>query len=181
MTTTNLPIPSMRGALAALLAGAALAGCGGPAPGADETSSSALRGKDQDGAKGSVSSRLGGRAGILAFLETLVVPAELADPEIAPFFTRLTETPGDIEECLANLLDHDLGGESPHNGAVLADGHQCRSSMSNIHRGLAIPDRIVTKFIMIAGQQAALAGVAPADIQSVADALEKYRGGVRNK
>ena len=121
------------------------------------------------------------RAGILAFLENSVVPAELADPEIAPFFTRLTETPGDIEQCLAMLLDHDLGGESPHFGAVLLDGHQCRSSMSNIHRGLAIPDRIVTKFIVIAGQQAALAGVAPADIQEIADVLDSYRGGVRNK
>jgi hypothetical protein len=173
--------PSIRGALAALLAGAALAGCGVSAATAEETTPAALRGKGEDGANGSVSAHLGGRAGILAFLENLVVPAELADPEIAPFFTRLTETPGDIEECLANLLDHDLGGESPHNGAVLADGHRCRSSMSEIHRGLAIPDRIVTKFIMIVGQQAALAGVAPADIQGVADALEKYRGGVRNK
>jgi hypothetical protein len=175
------PSTSIRGALAALLAGAALAGCGGPTAGADENNPAALRSKEDHGAKGSVSAHLGGRAGILAFLETAVVPAELADPEIAPFFTRLTESPGDIEECLANLLDHDLGGESPHNGAVLADGHQCRSSMTEIHRGLAIPDRIVTKFIMIVGQQAAQAGVPDADIQAVADALEKYRGGVRNK
>jgi len=180
MTMTNLPIPSIRGALAALLAGAALVGCGGPAPGADETSS-ALRGKDQDGAKGSVSSHLGGFPGILGFLEAKVVPAELADPEIGPFFGHLTESPGDIEQCLAMLLDHDLGGESPHNGAVLADGHQCRSSMANIHRGLAIPDRIVTKFISIVGEQAAEAGIPDADILAVADALERYRGGTRNK
>jgi hypothetical protein len=175
----TLTSSTLRGALVALLAGATLAGCGGPADA--EGGTSAPLNRHDDGGKGSVSSHLGGRAGILAFLETLVVPAELADPEIAPFFTRLTETPGDIEECLANLLDHDLGGESPHFGAVLADGHQCRSSMSNIHRGLAIPDRIVTKFIMIVGQQAALAGVAPSDVQAVADALESYRGGVRNK
>jgi hypothetical protein len=161
--------------------GLALSGCGG-ATGEREAAfaSSALKGEGEDG-QGSVSSRLGGFEGILAFLETAVVPAELADPEIAPFFARLTESPGDIEQCLAMLLDHDLGGRSPHFGAVLADGHQCRSSMSNIHRGLAIPDRIVTKFILIVGQQAALAGVAPADIRAVADALDSYRGGVRNK
>jgi len=156
-----------------------LQGCGGPAEQTDLAVP--VRGTAQHGGDGSVSARLGGFDGILAFLENDVVPAELGDPEIAPFFTRLTESPGDIEQCLAMLLDHDLGGESPHFGAVLADGHQCRSSMSNIHRGLAIPDRIVTKFIVIAGQQAALAGVAPADIQEIAGVLESYRGGVRNK
>jgi len=156
---------------------AALAGCGGAAP----SVGSAAQAERSSGKEDTVSARLGGRPGILSFLETAVVPAELADPEIAPFFTRLTETPTDIEECLANLLDHDLGGDSPHFGAVLPDGHRCRSSMSDIHRGLAIPDRIVDKFIMIVGEQAALAGVAVADIQEVAHALDSYRGGVRNK
>jgi hypothetical protein len=169
----------VRRAITALVLGGAVAACGGAAAPGPETGAApaALRG---DG-EGTVSSRLGGEAGILAFLETAVVPAELADPEIAPFFTHLTESPDDIEQCLANLLDHDLGGESPHFGAVLADGHQCRSSMSDIHRGLAIPDRIVDKFILIVGQEAAAAGVAPADIQAVADVLNRYRGGVRNK
>lgn len=129
----------------------------------------------------SVAERLGGFPGILAFLRDSAVPALLADPEIAAFFGRLTETPDDIEQCLAMLLDHDLGGSSPHNGAVLADGHQCRSSMSNIHRGLNIPDRVVDKFIAIVGARAAAAGVAQADIQAVAKVLDRYRGGVRNK
>src|SRR5262249_43361290 len=60
----------------------------------------------------SVSAHLGGAAGIRAFLEQKAVPAILADPELAPFFTHLTETPGDIEDCLSRLLDHDLGGPS---------------------------------------------------------------------
>jgi hypothetical protein len=140
----------------------------------------------KDGSSGrdgnnSVAARLGGFPGIFNFLDALVVPAELADPEIAPFFAHLTETPGDIEACLALLLDHDLGGSSPHNGTVLADGHQCRSSMTNIHRGLNVPDRIIDKFIGIVGEQAALAGVADADIAEVAKVLDRYRGGVRNK
>ena len=145
---------------------------------------SAAASDNQEGRNGnnSVAARLGGFQGILAFLDQFVVPAEVADPVVGPFFVpNIKEPAGDIEQCLAMLLDHDLGGESPHFGAVLADGHQCRSSMSNIHRGLNIPDRIVTKFIVIAGQQAALAGVASADIQEIAGVLESYRGGVRNK
>jgi len=134
-----------------------------------------------DGGNNSVAARLGGFPGIFNFLDALVVPAELADPEIAAFFTRLTETPSDIEMCLAMLLDHDLGGSSPHNGTILPDGHQCRSSMSDIHRGLNIPDRIIDKFIAIVGEEAALAGVADADIAQVAKVLNRYRGGVRNK
>jgi len=174
---TRLALTSLFLATAAV--GLSLSGCGGP--GDERDLAPAARSAAQHGGNGTVSARLGGFDGILAFLENSVVPAELADPEIAPFFTRLTETPGDIENCLAMLLDHDLGGDSRHFGAVLADGHQCRSSMSNIHRGLNIPDRIVTKFIVIAGQQAALAGVAAADIQEIADVLDRYRGGVRNK
>jgi hypothetical protein len=175
---TRIALTSLFLAVAAV--GLTLSGCGGTGEEADLAP--AARSSAQHGrGNGTVSARLGGFDGILAFLEGSVVPAELADPEIAPFFTHLTETPGEIERCLAMLLDHDLGGDSPHSGAVLTGGHQCRSSMSNIHRGLNIPDRIVTKFIVIAGQQAALAGVAPADIQEIADVLDRYRGGVRNK
>ncbi|MFO1353079.1 MAG: hypothetical protein U1F68_21345 [Gammaproteobacteria bacterium] len=129
----------------------------------------------------SVAARLGGFPGILAFLHNFAVPALLADAEIASFFGNLSESPDDIEQCLAMLLDHDLGGSSPKNGAQLDDGHRCRSSMSDIHRGRHIPDRIVDKFIAIVGQQATAAGVAPADIQVVAKVLDRYRGGVRNK
>src|SRR3954466_11845201 len=182
MKTRSVRIALSTFFLGCSLLGLSLSGCGGAEMEPAASASKARpRGAGAPDRGGTVSSRLGGFPGILAFLENAVVPAELADPEIAPFFTRLTETPGDIEQCLARVLDHDLGGESPHFGAVLADGHRCRSSMSNIHRGLNIPDRIVTKFILIAGQQAALAGVAPADIQEIADVLDSYRGGVRNK
>jgi hypothetical protein len=175
---TRVALTSLFLAVAAV--GLSLSGCGGPGDERDLAPAARSAAQHGDG-NGTLSARLGGFDGILAFLENAVVPAELADPEIAAFFTRLTESPGDIEQCLARVLDHDLGGRSPHFGAVLADGHQCRSSMSNIHRGLNIPDRIVTKFILIAGQQAALAGVAAADIQEIADVLDSYRGGVRNK
>lgn len=161
-----------------IVAGAALAAALASVEGA--TTNAAALSDDREGNR-SVAARLGGFPGILGLLHNFVVPAELADPEIAPFFARLTEAPGDIEICLAMLLDHDLGGSSPHNGAITPTGHQCRSSMSNIHRGLNIPDRIVDKFIAIVGEQAALVGVAGSDVAEVAKALESYRGGVRNK
>jgi len=145
---------------------------------------SAAASDNQEGRNGnnSVAARLGGFQGILAFLDQFVVPAEVADPVVGPFFVpNIKEPAGDIEQCLAMLLDHDLGGSSPHNGAVLQDQHQCRSSMSDIHRGFRIPDRVIDRFIAIVGEQAAMVGVADADIQEVAKALERYRGGVRNK
>ena len=134
------------------------------------------RGDDQ-----SVSARLGGFDGILAFLHTRAVPALLADPQIAPFFAHPSVSADDIEECLARLLDHDLGGPSQHNGAVTRSGHACRSSMSNIHRGLQIPDGIVTRFLDIVRTEALGAGVAAADVDVIIDRLDRYRGGTRNK
>ncbi len=129
----------------------------------------------------SVAARLGGYHGILGFLHNFAVPALLADAEVASFFGNLTMTPEDIEQCLAMLLDHDLGGSSKKNGAVLDSGHQCRSSMSKIHRGRNIPDETITKFIHIVREQAALVGVSAADIAVIAKVLERYRGGTRNK
>jgi hypothetical protein len=152
------------------------------AAGVVRLSAAAPGAEDDRGGNTSVAARLGGFPGILAFLDRLVVPAEVADPVVGPFFVpNIKEPAGDIEQCLAMLLDHDLGGSSPHFGAVLADGHQCRSSMSNIHGGFGIPDFVIDRFIAIVGEQAALAGVADSDIQAVAKALNSYRGGVRDK
>jgi|GEM_PF-2132531 len=128
-----------------------------------------------------VASRLGGYHGIFAFLHNFAVPALLADSEIASFFGNLTTTPADIEQCLAMMLDHDLGGSSRHGGAVLESGHRCRSSMPKIHQGRNIPDQVITKFIDIVAQQAELAGVGQADIKAIAKVLERSRGGIRNK
>ena len=129
----------------------------------------------------SVASRLGGYYGILAFLDDYALPALLSDREIASFFGNLTETPVDISQCLAMMLDHDLGGSSRHDGTLLDTGHKCRGSMPKIHKGRNIPDRTITKFIQIIGQQAELAGISEADIKAVAKVLEQKRAGVRNK
>ena len=134
----------------------------------------ASRGADE----GSVASRLGGVNGIRAFLATKAVPAILADAELAPFFAVLTETPGDIEDCLARLLDHDLGGISAKNGTMTETGHICRSSMSNVHHNMGINDHAFDRFIEVVGREALAAGVAPADVQEVAKKLETYRGSI---
>src|SRR5262245_39110496 len=133
----------------------------------------ASRGNDD-----SVSAHLGGVEGIRAFLEQKAVPAILADPELAPFFTHLTESPGDIEDCLARLLDHDLGGPSAKNGTVTATGHVCRSSMSDVHHDMGISDHVFTHFIEVVGREAAAAGVSAADIDAIAKRLETYRGSI---
>ncbi|WP_292996480.1 hypothetical protein [Nitrosomonas sp.] len=130
---------------------------------------------------GTVASRLGGYPGILAFLHNFAVPALLADSEIASFFGNLTQTPAEIEQCLAMMLDHDLGGSSRHSGATLESGHRCRGSMPKIHQGRNIPDEVITKFIGIVSQQAELAGVSQFDTKAIAKVLERNRPGVRNK
>lgn len=127
---------------------------------------------------GSVAARLGGQEGIRAFLEQKVVPAVLADPELAPFFGHLTETPGDIEDCLARLLDHDLGGTSAKSGTTTATGHICRSSMSDVHHDMGITDHAFSRFIEITGQQALAAGVSASDVAAVAKRMETYRGSI---
>ena len=134
------------------------------------TPATADRGDD-----GSVAARLGGQEGIRAFLEQKVVPAVLADPELAPFFAHLTETPGDIEDCLSRLLDHDLGGASAKNGTMTATGHICRSSMSDVHHDMGINDHAFSRFIEITGQQALAAGVSASDVAAVAKKMETSR------
>ena len=137
-----------------------------------------------------VAQRLGGADGIAAFISAKVVPA-LLDSELAPFFegrvTRLTESTSQTVQCLARLLDHDRGGSSPKNGATVIDAaaapdfplrHVCRSSMSDVHRGMRINGAQFSLFISIVATEALNAGVAKADVQAVGKALERYRGSI---
>ncbi len=143
-----------------------------------------------DAAKDSVAARLGGAEGIAAFINGLVVPALVAS-ELRPFFTGdvvpLQESTSQTVTCLARLLDHDLGGSSPKNGSIAVDPaaspakHECRSSMSNVHRGMKINDAQFALFINIVATQALAAGVAPADVAEVGKVLSRYRGSVTDK
>ncbi len=140
-----------------------------------------------------VAQRLGGADGIAAFINARVVPALVAS-ELASFFTGgvtpLTESTSQTVQCLARLLDHDLGGSSPKNGAIVTDAsapplfpaqHQCRSSMSNVHRDMHITDAQFDLFINIVATQALSAGVQPDDVAAVGKVLRRYRGSITNK
>ena len=147
--------------------------------------SSAAFADDRD----SVAARLGGADGIAAFINARVVPALVAS-ELGVFFTGgvvpLTESTSQTVTCLARLLDHDLGGPSPKNGSIAVDAnaapfpvkHQCRSSMSNVHRGMRITDAQFALFVNIVATQALAAGVAADDVAEVGKVLNRYRGSV---
>jgi len=139
----------------------------------------------------SVAARLGGADGIAAFINAKVVPSLVAS-ELGVFFTGgvvpLTESTAQTVTCLARLLDHDLGGASPKNGSIAVDPaaapfpvrHECRSSMSNVHRGMRISDAQFALLVNIVATQALAAGVAQDDVAEVGKVLNRYRGSVTN-
>jgi hypothetical protein len=143
------------------------------------------------GKQDSVAARLGGAEGIAAFINARVVPALVAS-EIGVFFTDgvvpLQESTAQTVTCLARLLDHDLGGSSPKNGSIAVDPaaapfpekHQCRSSMSNVHRGMRITDAQFALFVNIVATQALAAGVPQDDVAEVGKVLNRYRGSITN-
>lgn len=156
---------------------------------------SAFAGDDEDDfvlRNQTVAQRLGGVDGITGFINAKVVPALVAS-ELGPFFTggvtRLTESTSQTVQCLARLLDHDLGGSAPKNGAIVSDPkaapfpteHKCRSSMSNVHRGMNISDAQFNLFISIVAREALNAGVAEADVAAVGKVLGRYRGSITEK
>ncbi|MBE7525953.1 hypothetical protein HS096_06690 [candidate division WWE3 bacterium] len=86
----------------------------------------------------SVASRLGGYYGILAFC--IIMPCLHYCPIVKlPRFRQSDGNSADIAQCLAMMLDHDLGGSSRHDGTVLDTGHKCRGSMPKIHKGGTFP------------------------------------------
>lgn len=143
------------------------------------------------GKEDSVAARLGGAEGIAAFINARVVPALVAS-EIGVFFTGgvvpLQESTSQTVTCLARLLDHDLGGGSRKNGSIAVDPaaapfpveHQCRSSMSNVHRGMRITDAQFALFVNIVATEALAAGVPAEDVAEVGKVLNRYRGSITN-
>jgi hypothetical protein len=173
-----------RAALSAVLAGTMLLAL--PAFASDDDDDFVLRNQ-------TVAQRLGGVDGIAGFISDRVVPALVAS-ELAPFFTggvtRLTESTSQTVQCLARLLDHDLGGSAPKNGAIVTDTaappafpaqHKCRSSMSSVHRGMHISDAQFDLFISIVAREALNAGVQPDDVAAVGKVLGRYRGSITDK
>jgi hypothetical protein len=127
--------------------------------------------------------RLGGHAGIRGAVNAIVA-AELADPDIVTyfFFQTTPPTPGhptadQIEQCFTDLVATAVGGPGesyPPAGGVTDDAgtFQCNPSMQAIHAPLLISTGTFDKFITIAGGVLTTAGVCPADIATLAGALE---------
>lgn len=136
-----------------------------------------------------VAQRLGGVDGITAFIEQRVVPALVASP-LKRFFVGevvpLTESTKQTVACLARLLDHDLGGSAPKNGAIVSDPeaapfpvtHKCRSSMSDVHRDMNISDFEFDLFVDIVASEAEAVAVPDDIVEAIGKVLERYRGSI---
>lgn len=151
-------------------------------------SSSGAATSSSGGAATTLYDRLGKKDGIRAALTT-IVNEELKDPEVASFFFRQAGAPGNgsptaaaIIECLTNQLGAAAGGPVSEvvypttvpNGAVT---HVCRD-MNASHAGLGIYSSVFDKFVGIAGGVLTTAGVAAADITTVANVLVSTKGDV---
>src|SRR6185312_3088070 len=131
-----------------------------------------------DGATTTLYQRLGGHAGIRGALDQ-VVQAELADTQIAAFFSNQTMNPvpaghpnaNQLTECLTNLLSNAAGGPEAY-GKLSADfgSFQCRS-MPAAHAGLNISSAVFDKFVTIAAGKLTDLGVAADDIATIGAVL----------
>jgi len=142
-----------------------------------------------DGDTSTLYTRLGGHAGLTAFV-TAVVNELLKDPEEASYFVLNVPTPypnrppaADIIECFVDLAGSAIGGPEVY-PAKTPSGYQCRS-MTETHKGILadggvgatdinfhIPNGVFTKFVATAAAVATASGkVAPADITNVGKLL----------
>jgi hypothetical protein len=174
----------------------ALAGCssnsGSPAnapttDGSTPSSDGAAPGDAGACTEGTIYTRLGGHAGIRGAVNAIVA-AELADPDIVTYFFNQTATPippghpsaDQIEQCFTDLVAAAVQGPGesyPPDGGVSDDAgtFMCRADMTAIHAPLLISGGTFDKFISIAGGVLTAAGVCPADIATLAGALESFQ------
>ena len=112
--------------------------------------------------------RLGGHAGIHAYMVD-VITQEIKDPQQAAYFTQIGK-PGhpsyaDMIDCMTELLGSATGGPEVY-PTQLPDGYQCRA-LQTAHTGLNVTDPIFTAFVTMATSVATAQGVAPRDIASL--------------
>jgi hypothetical protein len=136
---------------------------------------------------GTIYTRLGGHDGIRAAVNA-VVAAELTNADIASYFFFQAGAPGNghptanqISECFADLVGFSVSGPETYPTKVGADGglatdgganeFTCRSLVT-AHRALKIDKNTFNTFIGIAGTVLTAAKVCPADIVTLAGALE---------
>lgn len=162
---------------------------GGTTDGGASSGGSSSGGSSSGGETTTLYERLGGKTGIRNALGAIVTK-ELEDPEIASFFGSLSAGPNgtsaegspsatQLLECLTNQLGAAAGGpasevvypttvEDPQNGTQTS--FTCRD-MATSHAKLGIYSSVFDKFVTIAGGVLTEAGVAPADIETIASVL----------
>ena len=116
---------------------------------------------------------LGENAGIAAAVDAIVA-AEVADPDIASYFSQSANPAyspqvADIEACLVIQLDAISGGPYTY-PAKTAAGYQCRD-MVTTHADLGINGATFDKFVTIAAGVLTAAKVPEADLASLAGVL----------
>ena len=146
----------------------------GPAPGRDAAI------VEPPDAGPSIYVKLGGHAGVLAFVQG-VVDDVLKDPQQASYFALVGNaghpTRGQIEECFTDLMGHFTGGLEDY-PTTTADGFRCRS-MKDAHSFLHIPNGVFNDFVGIIaahGSKAVNAGVlTQKDLDSIAALLDSQQ------
>jgi hypothetical protein len=131
--------------------------------------------------------RLGKRDGIAKAVDAIVAE-ELKDPEIASYFFFQGGAPANghptadqVKKCLTFQLSHVAGGTEAYPPAASETGGFTCRDMGTAHVQLHIPDSVFTKFLTIAGQVLTQAGVAKADIDTIAGVLDSTRGTIVDK
>jgi len=136
---------------------------------------------------GTIYTRLGGHDGIRAAVNA-VVTAELKNADIASYFFFQGGAPANghptsnqIEECFTDLVGFSISGTETYPTKVGADGgiatdggaleFTCRT-LATAHRALKIDKNTFNTFIAIAGTTLTTLNVCPADIATLAGALE---------
>ncbi len=135
------------------------------------------------GDAGTLYTRLGGHAGILAAVHA-VVTAELANADIASYFFFQAGAPANghptraqIEECFTDLLGSIAGGTETYPATVVSEAgsYTCRS-LANAHSNLSIDQGTFATFVTIAAGELTTLGVKPADLATIGGALEASEG-----
>jgi hypothetical protein len=162
------------------------------------------------GDAGTLYTRLGGHAGIRAAIHQIVVKELADPQILTYFYAQVANpvpasspTASEIEECFTDLLANISGGSEAYpttvSTVVFADGGvdsvtdagglpltdaghatwTCRD-MTTVHAHLHISGGTFDKFVMIAGAELAMLGVAPADITTIATALVGTKGAIED-
>jgi hypothetical protein len=131
------------------------------------------------GGSGTLYERLGGHAGIAAYM-TQIITQELKDPQQASYFAYVGK-PGhpayaDIVECMTDLVGSATGGPEVY-PVTIASGYSCRSLQAS-HAYLHVPNGVFNDFLSVAAAVAIAGGLAPSDVAKMGALLGTTRGDI---